>query len=289
MFMPGEIFRTDRLQELKQSYEKSGYAFPIQVLPNEEISAIRDRIETYLATSGRNSKEDPYLQYKVHFVFPWADRLVRHPAILDAVETLIGANILVWNTALLIKEPRTSDFVSWHQDVYYWGNKPEQVVGAWLAISDSTPENGCVRIIPGSHRGGILHHRDTFGTDNMLSRGQQIDQPPGQDNAVDMILQPGEMSLHHTHAVHSSHPNQSDRSRIGFVITYMVPATKMIGPRTGATLVRGKDGFNHFDLESVRPKRDLDPHGLAAHTKAMKTFAKAIYEGAAQEGRVPQV
>jgi len=277
------------LEGIKEAYDRFGYVFPVRALSKEDTSVIRASIRTYVAGSGRNTKEDPYLQYKIHFVFPWADRLVRDPGILDVVEALIGPDILVWNTALLIKEPRTPDFVSWHQDVYYWGNKPEQVVGAWLAISDSTPENGCVRIIPGSHRGGILHHRDTFGTDNMLSRGQQIDQPPEQDNAVNLILQPGEMSLHHTHAVHSSHPNQSDRPRIGFVITYMVPATRMIGPRTGATLVRGKDGFNHFDLESVRPMRDFDPHGLAAHAKAMKTFANAIYEGAAQEGRVPQV
>jgi Phytanoyl-CoA dioxygenase (PhyH) len=283
--MPGQI-KTATLLGVKESYEQSGYVFPVRVMSADDMAAIRRSLETYRAASGRNTKEDQYLQYKLHMVFPWADQLIRHPAILDAVEALVGPDIMVWNTAVLIKEPQTADFVSWHQDVYYWGNEPDHVVGAWIAISDSAPENGCVRIIPGSHRRGILQHRDTFGTDNMLSRGQQIDEPPDEDRAVDIILQPGEMSLHHTHAVHGSHPNRSDRPRMGFVITYMVPATTMIGPRTGATLVHGADNFDHFDLEEVRPVREFDPAGLAAHARATAAFSQAIYEGAAREGRL---
>jgi hypothetical protein len=121
----------------------------------------------------------------------------------------------------------------------------------------------------------------------MLSRGQQID-PASIDErmAQDMVLRPGEMSLHHTRTIHSSHPNRSDRPRIGFVVTYMSPATVMNGPRTGATLVRGCDRYGHFDLEDVRPTKDLDPLGLAAHEQAMRAFSQAIYEGADKDGRL---
>jgi ectoine hydroxylase-related dioxygenase (phytanoyl-CoA dioxygenase family) len=202
------------------------------------------------------------------------------------VEALIGHDILVWNTAVLIKKPHDRDFVSWHQDIYYWGNDPAHVVGAWVAIADSTPENGCVRVIPGSHKWGVLPHKDTFGEDNMLSRGQQIVRPIAEDLAVDMALRAGEMSLHHTATVHGYRPNRSDSWRIGFVITYMSPATVMLGPRTGATLVSGADTHGHFDLERARPQKDLEPVSLAAHAEAMRPFSAAIYQGAGKEGRL---
>ena len=271
---------------LKARYERDGYVFPVGVLTPEEAGPIRLRLEEYLAHSRQNTKDDPFLQFKVHLIFTWADRIVRHPAVLDAVEALIGHDILVWNTAVLIKKPHDRDFVSWHQDIYYWGNDPAHVVGAWVALADSTPENGCVRVIPGSHKWGVLPHKDTFGEDNMLSRGQQIVQPIAEDLAVDMALRAGEMSLHHTATVHGSRPNRSDTWRIGFVITYMAPATVMLGPRTGATLVRGTDTHGHFDLERTQPQEDLEPASLAAHAEAMRPFSAAIYEGAGKEGRL---
>jgi hypothetical protein len=270
----------------RSAYRENGYVFPIRVMPPDEMADIRARLEAYLAGASREPKEDLLLQFKVHMVFTWADRLIRHPAVLDAVEALIGPDILVWNTAVLIKKPQNRDFVSWHQDVYYWGNHPDHVVGAWIALADSTPENGCVQMIPGSHRGGILPHLDTFGADNMLSRGQQIEQPIDESQAVDIVLRPGEMSLHHTRTVHGSRPNRSDRTRLGFVITYMTPETTMLGPRTGATLVRGVDRHGHFDLEDVRPACDLEPACLRAHAAAMGPLSETFYTGAAQEARL---
>jgi len=272
--------------ELRQRYERDGYVAPVRVISSEEASDIRDRLEAYLGSAGCNPKDDTLLQFKVHMAFAWADALIRNPVVLDAVEAIIGPDILVWNTAVLLKQPNTSDFVSWHQDALYWRNHPDHVVGAWIAIANSTPENGCVRVIPGSHKWGILAHADTFAGDNMLSRGQHISVPFDETSATDMALQAGEMSLHHTHTVHSSFPNRSDGPRIGLVVTYMSPATVMAGPRTGATLVRGSDTQGHFALETIRPARDLDPAGLAAHDEAMRAFSEAIYEGSHNEGRL---
>ena len=271
---------------LKEKYDRDGYVSPVPVMSADVAAGVRERLESYLAGAGRNPKEDPFLQFKVHMVFPWADELIRNPAVLDAVEAIIGRDILVWNTAVLLKQPQTRDFVSWHQDVYYWGNHPDHVVGAWIAIADSTPENGCVRVIPGSHQWGILGHADTFGADNMLSRGQRIAAPFDESQAADMALKAGEMSLHHTRTVHSSFPNRSRGPRIGFVVTFMSPATVMLGQRTGATLVRGTDNEGHFDLETTRPAKELDPAGLKAHELAMRAFSQAIYEGAGQNGRL---
>jgi ectoine hydroxylase-related dioxygenase (phytanoyl-CoA dioxygenase family) len=284
VIMASERAAAASLRQFKASYDGDGYACPIPVISAEEAADIRSRLESYIAQSGVTQKDDPFLQFKVHMVFRWADELIRAPAALCAVEALIGPNILVWNTAVLLKKPQAPDFVSWHQDALYWGNHPDHVVSAWIALADSTPETGCVRVIPGSHRGGILPHVDTFGEDNMLSRGQQI---AGVDESVarDMVLKPGEMSLHHTRTVHASRPNRSASPRIGFVITYMLPDTVMAGPRTGATLVQGSDAHGHFDLETARPAFDLDPAGIAAHEKAMKPFVEAIYQGADKTGR----
>ena len=271
---------------LEAAFEKNGYVFPVAVMAPEEMAGIRGRLEGYLATAACDPKDDFHLQFKVHMVFKWAGDLICHPAILDAVEALIGPDIMVWNTAVLMKKPHEPDFVTYHQDVLYWGNHPDHVVGAWLALSDSTIESGCVRVIPGSHKKGILPHADTFGEDNMLSRGQEVSVDLDESQAVDMVLRPGEMSLHHTRTVHGSRPNRSDRARMGFVMTFMAPATTMIGPRTGATLVRGVDRHGHFDLEDARPAADLDPAGLAAHDAAMQPFAAAINVGAEKEGRM---
>lgn len=271
--------------ELRARYERDGFVSPVVVVSAAEAAAMRESLEGYLSRAERPPKDDPLMQYKVHMVFPWADRLVRHPAALDAVEALIGRDILVWNTAVLIKQPGTPDFVSWHQDTYYWGNHPDHVVSAWIATCDSTRENGCVRAIPRSHARGVLPHVDTFGADNMLSRGQSIAEPVDESAAVDLALRAGEMSLHHTRTVHSSHPNRSAGPRMGLVVTFMAPATVMKGPRTGATLVRGRDTHDHFDLETVRPTADLDPVGLAAHNAAMRPFRQSIYEGARSMAR----
>ena len=272
--------------ELKAAYGKNGYVYPVQVMAPEQMAGIRGRLEDYLAAAERDPKDDFLLQFKVHMAFTWADDLIRHPVILDAVEALIGPDIMVWNTAVLMKKAREPDFVTYHQDVLYWGNHPDHVVGAWLALSDSTTESGCVRVFPGSHTMGILPHADTFGENNMLSRGQEVSAELDESRAVDMVLQPGEMSLHHTRTVHGSRPNRSDRARMGFVVTYMAPETTMMGPRTGATLVRGVDRHGHFDLEDARPAADLDAAALAAHHAAMQPFSAAINVGAEKEGRM---
>jgi hypothetical protein len=270
----------------KSGYDRDGYLCPVRVMPEAEMIEIRQRLECYLTGAECDPKDDLLLHFKVHMAFTWADALIRHPVVLDAVETLIGPDILVWNTAVMMKNPRQPDFVSYHQDVLYWGNHPDHVVGAWIALNDSTSEKGCVRVFPGSHKLGILPHADTFGKDNMLSRGQTVSAELDHSQSTEMLLRTGEMSLHHTHTVHGSQPNCSDEPRLGFVITFMAPATTMIGPRTGATLVRGIDKYGHFDLEDARPVADLDAAALAAHDAAMGPFAAAINVGAQQDGRM---
>src|SRR5262249_46078374 len=155
------------------------------------------------------------------------------------------------------------------------------VVTAWVAFTESTPANGNMRIVPGSHR-TQMRHVDTFHPDNLLSRGQEISVEVDESRAVDIVLQPGEMSLHHVLMVHGSRANPSADRRIGFAIRYIPPRIRQtMGPRDSATLVRGVDAFGHFELEP-QPERDFDPAMLALHAEISERQAKILYRGTAK-------
>jgi ectoine hydroxylase-related dioxygenase (phytanoyl-CoA dioxygenase family) len=215
---------------------------------------------------------------KPHLLFTWLAELVRHPAVLDAVEDVLGPDILCWNTSFFTKEARSPGFVSWHQDATYWGLSEPDVLTAWVAFTESTPANGNMRVIPGSHRAPIPHV-DTFHPDNLLSRGQEITVEVDESRAADIVLQAGEMSLHHVLMVHGSGANPSGDRRIGFAIRYIPTRISQTGgPRDSATLVRGIDAFGHFELEP-QPDADLDPSMLALHAEISDRQAKILYRG----------
>jgi ectoine hydroxylase-related dioxygenase (phytanoyl-CoA dioxygenase family) len=251
------------------AYERDGFYCPIPVLAPDELAGCAARLAPVVRAILDDPQETQRLQYKAHLLYPWLDRLVRHPAILDAVESLLGPDLLVWNSGFLVKAPHDSSFVSWHQDSTYWGLEPMTVASAWLAFSDSTPENGCVYCLPGSHRLEQMPHRDTYAKDNMLSRGQAVDWDFDEASAVPLRLRPGEMSLHHVRTIHGSRPNRSDTHRIGYIINYISPAVRQKSGSDSATLVRGLDRFGHFEREP-RPTADRDAAALAAHTAAVE-------------------
>ena len=197
---------------------------------------------------------------------------------LDAVEDVLGPDFLCWNSSFFTKEAASPGYVSWHQDATYWGLSEPDVVTAWVAFTESTPRNGNMRVIPGSHRSQAAHV-DTFHPDNLLSRGQEIAVEVDEGEAADIILEPGEMSLHHVLIVHGSRPNTSADRRIGYAIRYIPTRVRQVaGPRDSATLVRGRDAFGHFDLEPA-PAADLDPEALALHADISDRQAQILYRG----------
>ncbi len=257
--MPKKLTRSQLLQ-----FEEDGYICPISALSALQVAACMDQLRPMLPAMLGDPAENKRMQFKVHLLYPWLDALVREPAILDAVEDLIGPDILVWNSGYLVKKPHDPSFVSWHQDSTYWGLEPPDVASVWLALADSTPTNGCVRVIPGTHKGGQYAHRDTNAQNNMLSRGQEIAVEIDAAKAVDLSLRAGEMSLHHVRVVHGSQPNTSEQYRIGFIINYIPHHVRQKGARDSAMLVRGEDRFGNFDLEK-RPSKDNDPASLEAY------------------------
>jgi len=182
--------------------------------------------------------------------------------------------------AVTIKEASSPAFVSWHQDSTYWGLEPADIVTAWVAISESVLKNGAMRVIPGTHKKEQLAHHDTFGENNLLSRGQEIAVQVNESDAKSLVLQPGEMSLHHVRLVHGSEPNPSGRRRIGFAIRYLPTNVRQtVGMTDAVTLVRGVDTFGHF-LPEQHPDYDASPSAIAHHAEITGATKTILMRGA---------
>jgi non-haem Fe2+, alpha-ketoglutarate-dependent halogenase len=261
-----------------EAFARNGYHFPVRALSAEQAQAYRAKLEAAEAQLGTPLMKTGY-RNKPHLVFTWADELIRHPRILDAVQDILGPNLLVWSSSLFIKQAHDPSFISWHQDSTYWGLSHPDVVTAWLALSVSHLANGCMRVAAGTHLMDQLPHQDTFAADNLLTRGQEVMVQVDPSKVVDIELQPGEFSLHHVRIVHGSDPNNADYRRLGFAIRYVPTYLKQIaGPRDSAILVRGVDNYQHFDYEP-RPRADLDPEALKEHKRITEAANAILYRG----------
>ena len=263
-------------QAAVETYRRDGFYSPVRVMSAEDARIYRNALESHEAEAGQPLQGN--MRHKTHLLFTWADALVHHPKILDAIEDAIGSDILCWNTNVFIKEANSPGFVSWHQDSTYWGLDPDEVITAWVAFTDVTAENGYMQVIPGSHKIDQLPHVDTFHKDNLLSRGQEIAVEVDKSKAVGLAMRAGEMSLHHIKLVHGSDANQTDDRRIGLAIRYIPTYVKQTKVRDAAMLVRGSDRFHNFDYEA-RPRADLDQGALATHADSMARQVKALYQG----------
>ena len=240
-------------------YRRDGFYFPKRVLSAEEAAGYRARLEA--VERERGGPLGGELRHKGHLLFTWLDALIRHPRILDAVEDVLGPDLLCWSSSFFIKEARDPAFVSWHQDSTYWGLSEPDVVTAWVAFSESSVESGAMRMIPGTHTEQVAH-RETFAPDNLLSRGQEVMVEVDESCAVDIVIHPGEMSLH-----------------LGYAIRYIPTHVRQISDgRDSATLVRGVDEHHYFDAEDA-PAADLDEAAVAQHTAIMKRQGEILYRG----------
>jgi ectoine hydroxylase-related dioxygenase (phytanoyl-CoA dioxygenase family) len=262
-----------------ERYRRDGLLFPIDALPTAEAEALRRRYESQRDLIRGRTNQKP------HLLFPWIAELVRHPRIVDAVEDLLGPDLLCWGAQFFTKPAGDAGFVSWHQDATYWGLSSPDVVTAWVALSPSNARSGCMRVIPGTHQ-SQLEHADTFDQANLLTRGQEITVEVDTRRAVDVVLEPGQYSLHHVLVHHASEPNRAEHPRIGLAIRYIPTHLRQTtGIRESATLVRGTDRHHHFDPEP-RPAADLHPDAVAAHTQALERQLQVLYAGARQKGRL---
>ena len=160
-------------------YWEDGFLFPIPVISADEAADCRAELERIEQDWGDAELPRPFAQYlrtHSHVVMPLAAKLALTPSVLDAVECIIGDDIMVWGADFFIKEANSSKMVTMHQDLTYWGfGETNDQVTAWIALSPSQVESGCMDLVSGSHKQPILPHTDTLAENNMLSRGQEID------------------------------------------------------------------------------------------------------------------
>ena len=195
-------------EEQRQFYEANGYLYPLPVFSDNETAEFRQQFDEYTDQNrDRLSKLIPRERRAVygltHLLLPWVYQIVSHPRVLEAVEGAIGPNLLVWGSDWFVKFPGDAAFISWHQDGAYWGLQPPKVTTAWIALSPSTLESGCMQVMPGTQK-TQLPQRETYALDNALSRGQEIEFDVDESKAVALQLAPGEMSLHHIGIAHGS-------------------------------------------------------------------------------------
>ena len=257
-------------------FRRDGYVAPLSACSAAQAEAWHQDVLRCCGGVERPVSEagirQPSTRVKPYLLFPWAAELVRHPAILDAVEDVIGPDILIFHTTLWWKQAGSDGFVPWHQDATYFGLAPHEHVTAWIALTPSREESGCVTILPGSHRHGQLPHADRKDPRVMLSRGQSADVAIDERAAVPIPLEPGQFSLHDTLVLHSSAPNRAAHDRIGLGISYIPARVRHVGPtRLSATLVRGANTHGHFDLEP-HPGAEADAAARAAHADSISRF-----------------
>ena len=258
------------------AFYRDGFVSPVDVFTEEEAKQLRVELE-----AAEEKWPDAFkgaARNNAHLNIMCLDEIVHNPKILDAIEDLIGADILNYGTVLFIKEPNDSGFVSWHQDARYMGLEPHIGITAWVALTEANDENGCMQMIPGSH-GEIRDHNDSFDKENILTRGQEVENVDAS-MAISTALHPGQMSIHSARVIHSSQPNRSNDRRIGFAIqSYIPPNVQQIISPTGAQLVRGSDPFGNFE-HLPRPKKDMEPSNIKTRDWVNETWSKILYHGA---------
>ena len=269
------------LKQLGQ-YERDGYISPIDVLTSKEALEIREEIER-IENQWPNELDGLGRNY-IHLISPIFDRVCHNPKILDAVESIIGRNILICGSTLFIKNANEKGFVSFHQDAKYIGLEPHNWVTAWLAVTDSNEENGCMKMWSGSHKEELKYHDQKFDENNLLTRGQTIKNVPiNETNSV--VLKAGQMSLHHPTIVHGSGLNKSNDRRIGFVVqSYIGSNVDQVLGKMYVQLARGEDLFNYHE-HIKRPIELMNKKDNLLRKKANDELSKIFYTGAKKIGK----
>ena len=279
--MPGSL-TSDQLH----SYREDGFVKPIRAFSPERAVELREnieRIERECADADKPIDINQYFRVNGQIVIPLLYEMTRTEAVLDAVESVLGPNLLVWSCELFIKEAGSEKIVSWHQDMTYWGmGGSDKQATAWIAITNVSEEAGCMRFVPGSHKQQLVPHIDKFSENNLLSRGQEVAVDVDEDDAVLDDLAPGEMSLHHGRIFHASGPNRSSDRRIGVAIRYVAPdLERSASGRDFAILVRGVDKCGNW-INAAPPMKLLGESEMATYNLIMEAQASILGEGAEQ-------
>ncbi|MCB1740093.1 MAG: phytanoyl-CoA dioxygenase family protein [Gammaproteobacteria bacterium] len=270
----------------RQAYARDGFIAPFTAMSDEEARGYRELLEDFERELGASLPAgEARFRYKTHLLLPWVAELVRHPRIVDAVEDLIGPDILCWTCTWFIKEPGSEALTLPHQDATYFGLRPHEHVTAWLALSEASDHSGCMRFVPGSQQRGQVQHVARADPNSINGGGQRVDLEVDAERTVPAPLRPGQFSLHHTLCIHTSGANRSADRRIGLGISYVPTRVRHIGStRMPASLVRGVDHYHHFDLEPMPTVARADDAHLRHYRRYREGYNEQIDWHAAGRG-----
>ncbi|MCC6395744.1 MAG: phytanoyl-CoA dioxygenase family protein [Bacteroidetes bacterium] len=252
---------------LKTAYDRDGYVIVRKAIDVDLVAEAQQHVHWLLEHNPGVRPE------QLHAHLAWNDpfwiRLVSDDRLLDVAQQFVGPDIALFATHYICKPPRTGQAVLWHQDGSYWPLDPMEVVTLWLAVSDSTPENGCMRVIPSTHHLTLEAVQQRTDVDSVLGSAMS-DAHVDESKAVDVILKAGDASIHHPNLIHGSEANSSDQWRMGLTIRYVPTTTRMLKPEMAAPfLLRGKavPGINTY---RPRPRYQPGVHMPFAGCEAWK-------------------
>ncbi|WNK01150.1 phytanoyl-CoA dioxygenase family protein [Thalassospiraceae bacterium LMO-JJ14] len=262
-------------KQIKQ-FQTDGFLSPVRFLDEAEALGYLARLQTFEQTHPEHAGK---LDFKANLLLDWIDGLARRNHVLDIIEDLLGPDILNWNATFRFKNPDGKAHAAWHQDSMYIRLKPFLII-AWLAVSAASAKHGCLKVIPGSHKWPLLKHAEGDNGDSILSRAQYITDDFDASGAVEAELKPGEACLFDHRIIHASGPNTSGERRVGLLLDYLPTRAEKEGPRDSAMLVRGHDGFGHFELET-QPVGEATPENIEQQRQALEMITATMYEGSA--------
>lgn len=257
-----------------ERFDRDGYLAPIDVFDPDEVAALRAEFEEFEARHGPEGAIA--MRTDLHLLHRWVWDAVTNPRVVGPLVSVLGPDVLLWSLNWFIKEARDGKYVSLHQDANYWGLEPHEVVTAWIALSDASPPTGPMQFLPGTHRGELHRHENTYAADNLLSRGQRVDAELDISAAQLAPLAAGQMSLHHVRLVHGSGPNETDDRRIGMVLRFCATSVRQTKGHDSAVLVAGTDRFGNFEL-LPGPTEDAGPTESARHLASVRRMSEIIH------------
>jgi non-heme Fe2+,alpha-ketoglutarate-dependent halogenase len=253
-------------------YNDNGFLFPVEAFTRDEATVLSAKVEDMESRIGHELQAR--FRIKAHLPFPWLCDVIRHPKLLDAVEDIIGPNILCWGASFFSKKAHDPRFISWHNDTFFYAFEPAETLSAWVSFNDATIESGCVQYIPGSHKGPAPQHEFKPHPNNLAPDGRTVI-GVDESKAVPAVLSAGQVVFHHESVIHGSGPNNADHPRVGFVIHYNAPHVRETRYE-GATamLCRGRDTHGNW-LPDPEPRFDLDPECIRLMEETRALFLKS--------------
>ena len=245
---------------LKKEYDKNGYAIIRDVIDPELFSEVEDHVH-WLSKKYPDTRPEAF-HHSLLVHDPFIHHLLDNKNLLDIIEAIIGPDIALFGAHYIAKKPYDGKPVGWHQDGSYWPLEPMEVVSVWLAGTDSTTENACMRVIPGTQNKKMLKPSEMINLDteeyvlDLAIRPGDIDDA----DAVDIELKAGDISIHNPSIVHGSNSNVSDKWRIGLTLRYIPTSTYVNREGWDCILLRGKPPSGIKNNYAKKPVFDPSEH-----------------------------